>query len=1050
VLVKRVLPVLFSLIAAFVSIRPAFAQVSLTSLGTPHTQNFDALPVSGSATWTNNSTIPGWFHARTGTGTTVVANNGSNNAGNLYSYGTGTATERALGSVGSGNAAVGNLFWGVRLQNNTGATITSLQIAYTGEQWRNSAAAAQSLVFSYLVGSPSVNGSLAEFQNAGTVVSQLEFVSPTTGGTAGPLDGNLAANRVALSHTITGLSIPNGTEIMLRWSDPDHTGADHGLAIDDLSVTAQGGGGGPVTPTLSINDISAAEGNVGTTNFNFLVSLTTAAGPGGVSFTIGTADNTATAPGDYASRSVNHTIPQGSTSYTFTVEVNGDTTVEPNETFFVNITGLTGANAGDLQGQGTILNDDVSLISISAIQGTGISSPLAGQAVTTQGVVTARVSNGFYIQDATGDANPATSDGILVFTSSAPPSQAAVGNLVQVTGTVLEFVPSQDPNSRPITELISPTVVQISSGNPLPAPAILNGTFTAAGGPDQLERFEGMRVQVNGLTVVAPTDGTVDEPTATADPNGVFFAVVTGTPIPLREAGIEVLDPKPLCAAGAGCAIPTFDANPERLRVDSDGAGLTGLNVSTGNTISSLTGVLTYGFRSYTILPTHAATVSGTPVTASPLPVPGAGTVTIATMNVERLFDTVDDPDGDPLVTATAYQGRLQKISNTIRNVLRFPDVIAFQEIEKLQVLADLSTRITADAGPAGQANPAYVPYLVEGNDVGGIDVGFLVKTGVSVTDVTQLGFTTQYDTTCGGTDTLNDRPPLRLRGSATKSGQTMAFTVFVNHLRSLNGIDDESACNNGPRVRAKRAAQADFLAQQIQDELNINPAARIIAVGDFNAFEVNDGYVDVLGGITGTPSPATQVVRATADPTYANLTNMLSLLPGAQRYSYVFDGNHQTLDHLLLNPAARASVVGGGYARVNADHPESLRADFTRPERYSDHDPGMVYLTTATPVAVGMTRSGVVYNRVALTATSTITMTNTTSGPLTGPLSLVITGLPAGVTLTNAGANNGAGYVYNLTTPLAPGQSVAIPLSFSLTSVQAINYTATVFQGSI
>ena len=72
---------------------PALAQVSLTTLGTPYTQNFDTLPASGSTTWTNNSNIPGWFHARTGTGTTIVANDGSSNAGNLYSYGTGTATD---------------------------------------------------------------------------------------------------------------------------------------------------------------------------------------------------------------------------------------------------------------------------------------------------------------------------------------------------------------------------------------------------------------------------------------------------------------------------------------------------------------------------------------------------------------------------------------------------------------------------------------------------------------------------------------------------------------------------------------------------------------------------------------------------------------------------------------------------------------------------------------------------------------------------------------------------------------------------------------------
>src|SRR5262245_46627191 len=101
------------------------APVSAAAIDVPYTQNFDTLPASGSVTWTNNSTIPDWFHARTGTGTTIVANDGSSNAGNLYSYGTGTATDRALGSIGSGNAAIGNMFWGYRLHNDTGATITS-------------------------------------------------------------------------------------------------------------------------------------------------------------------------------------------------------------------------------------------------------------------------------------------------------------------------------------------------------------------------------------------------------------------------------------------------------------------------------------------------------------------------------------------------------------------------------------------------------------------------------------------------------------------------------------------------------------------------------------------------------------------------------------------------------------------------------------------------------------------------------------------------------------------------------------------------------------
>src|SRR5262245_5581590 len=86
---------------------------SITTLGVPLTENFDTLPATASATWTNNSTIPGWYHARTGNGTTIVANDGASNAGNLYSYGTGTSTDRALGSIGSSNVAAGNFFWGV-------------------------------------------------------------------------------------------------------------------------------------------------------------------------------------------------------------------------------------------------------------------------------------------------------------------------------------------------------------------------------------------------------------------------------------------------------------------------------------------------------------------------------------------------------------------------------------------------------------------------------------------------------------------------------------------------------------------------------------------------------------------------------------------------------------------------------------------------------------------------------------------------------------------------------------------------------------------------
>ncbi|TQU44555.1 hemagglutinin, partial [Xanthomonas perforans] len=112
-------------------------------------------------------------------------------------------------------------------------------------------------------------------------------------------------------------------------------------------------------PALSINDVSVNEGNAGTTNATFTVSLSAPAGAGGVSFDIATADGTATAGVDYvASSLIGQTIPAGSSSATFTVLVTGDTLAEPNETFFVNLSNVTGASVSDGQGLGTIVNDD--------------------------------------------------------------------------------------------------------------------------------------------------------------------------------------------------------------------------------------------------------------------------------------------------------------------------------------------------------------------------------------------------------------------------------------------------------------------------------------------------------------------------------------------------------------------------------------------------------------------------------------------------------------------------------------------------------------------
>src|SRR5262249_36552972 len=152
-------------------------------------------------------------------------------------------------------------------------------------------------------------------------------------------------------------------------------------------------------------------------------------------------------------------------------------------------------------------------------------------------------------------------------------------NHVRVTGTVQEFAPSTDPASPTETEIVSPTVIALSTGNPLPAAVNLTAANTDPAGPlDQLERFEGMRVHVDSLSVVAPTQATINEANATSSTNGVYLGVMPSIARPFREPGIELPDPLP---TGSPCCVPRFDSNPERIRVDSNGQATFGANDTT-------------------------------------------------------------------------------------------------------------------------------------------------------------------------------------------------------------------------------------------------------------------------------------------------------------------------------------------------------------------------------------------------------------------------------------------------------------------------------------
>ena len=1085
---------------------------NITTLGSPLTENFNSLATTGATNaWSDNSTIGGLYSqfAAVATNPTVYrASNGGDNAGAIYSY--GTTAERAFGSVASNTT--GDIFYGFKLTNNTGTTITSLDVSYVGEQWRQGGnTSAQQLSFQYQVVAPGTVTD-ANMPTSGWLdFTGLDFVSPIVGTstTAATLNGNDPANRLAKSGSIP-LTVNAGQEVWIRWRDANDAGNDHGLAIDDVSVTAQGGGG----VNISVNDATVTEGASGTVTATFTVSLSAPAPAGGVTFDIATQDNTATVGNnDYIAKTlVGQTIPETQTSYTFEVLVNGDLDFEPNETFFVNLTSVSGATVLDAQGVGTITNDDcpaaadvvisqvyggggnsgaplthdfielfnrgvtpvnlsgwsvqyqsaagtgtwqvtnltgtiapggyylvqeasnaavgsplpapddsgsiamaagagkvalsasitpiignsptcpvdfvgygatasafegagptatisattsasrkrggcfdsnnnnldfsvgapnprntasptnscaVTSLFINQIQGSGPATPFLGQFVSTTGVVTALKSNGFFLQDPgiNDDGNPATSEALFVFTSSAPAVTA--GQTVSVLGTATEFF-----NLTQLESTLPGDVTVTSSGNPLPAPVVLTTTIlNPAGPPDQLERFEGMRMHADTLVSVAPTNEF-----------GETFTVLDGVARPMREPGIEIsftVPPDPTSGV-VDCCIPRWDQNPERIMVDSDGlAGSTVFSVTSNVTISGVTGPLDFSFSNYKVLPETTPTRSAN-MSAVPVPTPAAGEFTVAGYNIENFNNNAT---------------QRKKAALAIRDVLHLPDVIGTIEIFELSGLQALAAEVEAISGVH------YEARLVEANGAGGDadqDVGFLVKTPrVQIDSVEQIekagcdgepeNCNTYINPVTNQPDLLNDRPPLLLRATIDAASlNPRQVIIIVNHTRSF--IDIELVGGAGPRVRAKRKAQGEFLADLLQQLQTNNPGVPVLSIGDYNAYQFSDGFTDPIATIKGSPTADDQiVVDESPDLVNPNFINLTDTLPADQRYSFIFEGTPQAIDHMLLNTVAASLVTRYHIARNNIDFPEVPAAlfasDATRPERNSDHDMPVAYL---------------------------------------------------------------------------------------------------------
>lgn len=786
---------------------------------------------------------------------------------------------------------------------------------------------------------------------------------------------------------------------------PDTMAADYSFSFTTET-------GLPPLPVLSVANVSQPEGDAANT-LTFTVQLSAPAGLGGVDFSYATENGTATAGSDYVAASGAGRIDENDSSTTLTIDVLGDTLAEPDETFTLRLTGITGATPTSANATATLVNDD--RLHVWQVQGSGACSPLIVPCTVTANtamvpvaiaasVVTAIGPDGFALQtpDAASDNDPATSDGVYVYTGTTTPPRTdadedlAVGDLVLVSGGVKEYFGLTEVQVN-TTRSATHSIVRLAQGQPMPTPVVFsagNGPFgTPSSNPAALscpgsgpggsnntdtnfECFEGMLVHIpDGIL----TTGNQSFGEVAIGPHGQRAYREKGTKFPAAPV------------AGAAAA-GTWDGNPEILELDADRLLAVPLNTElAGGLPFSGVGVIGFEFGDYEFWPAGGEYPAGTPRfvfdpadNVLPRPVRDSAApseLTVGSFNAWRLCDIIDDigqPGGGPnnyLIEfdcdatgieaggQAAYETKLVKVSAYIIDVLKSPDVLGMQEVEKRAVLEDLAARIEADGGPA------YEAYLVEGNDPGGIDVGYLVRSDrIANASVQQLRGQETWNDPSDGLTALHDRPPLLLTGEFIEGigGRPFKFAVLNAHNRSFGAND---------RVYAKRFLQARAIAEEVQ-AYQTNPANAerpLILVGDYNAYQFSDGITDPVGLIAGTfdnaenecapanavttcnlPDDGTGATVQIVDPPLTKHTDVLAVVDPDEVYSYTFTERfgtiwghtdptgpdngrevaaNQVIDHLLLSAAVEPLFADFQYGRANVDASEAGHSAGTGPD---------------------------------------------------------------------------------------------------------------------
>ncbi|KZL05007.1 Endonuclease/Exonuclease/phosphatase family protein [Pseudovibrio axinellae] len=774
-------------------------------------------------------------------------------------------------------------------------------------------------------------------------------------------------------------------------------GSDEAFVLQNMQLEGDttGGGGTSTTYAIAAETDAQAEGDSGTTTFEFTVTRDGDLSEAGtVDYTVG---------GDVDAADFGGTLPAGSIEFaagevakTITVNITGDVTTELSEALTVTLSNATGGRITTGNATSTVINDDINVTLISTIQGEGSESDMVGDFVYVSALVTKVTSSGFYLQEEASDSdgNSATSEGVFVYTGSAP--TVAVGDEVSLGATVTEY--------GGLTELTNVSdLVVLSSGNELPEYTQVTLPLASQ---EVLESLEGMRISVSSgndeaLTVIenfnfdrhgqiTVSAGNQYQATHLYDPQDELDQVIEHAEMNqnnriLIDDGSSVENPDEFTY------VPVTEENGDNGNgyLDSGDDFSEGATLRLGAEIDApIEGVLTDGYDGHTLVVDGQISIDqSTNTDARPeTPADVGGNLTVSSFNVLNYFTTLGDRG------ASSEEDLARQTAKIVEAMLEIDaDVFGLQELENngfddasaIQALVDA---LNAELIAQDRADELYTFVNPTDGELIGTDsitTGMIyrpskltiVETETYVFDEASAAETyaiaerlQEYADRDYVGDYQRNRPSV---ATTFEDENGELFTLAVSHLKSKgpSGLSDLAE-----DIQAKLDAgtiPADDVAQ-VQADLDALLADPNYDQGDGQGFWAQvreDAAAELHSWLE------TDYAGAGLDPdilvigdlnTYAqgdsvqefveggDMTDLLSEYLGEEAYSYVYDGQRGSLDHALATDSLAEQVTGLTEWHINADEPDLLSYDseFTDEGYYtddayaaSDHDPLIIGL---------------------------------------------------------------------------------------------------------